>query len=109
MQGQVNESDWKLFRRKLPGWQENYMDRLNQQYAALLAGSGNASDKFWELEKCINEDKHDVGVSARMSRYNMFNNILSLLEEGAITLADLDEFSDELKERMEFIMKARER
>ena len=109
MQGQVNESDWKLFRKKLPGWQENYMEKLNREYAALLDGSGNASDKFWELEKRINEDKHDVGVSARMSRSNMYNNILSLLEEGAITLADLEEFSDDLRERVAFIMKARER
>lgn len=25
------ESDWKLFRKKLPKWQENYMDRLNKR------------------------------------------------------------------------------
>ncbi len=109
MQQQVNESDWKLFRKKLPGWQENYMNRLNKEYAAILAGTGNASDKFWELEKRINEDKHDVGVSARMSRSNMLNNILSLLEEGAISLEDLEDFSEDVKDRMAFIMKARER
>ena len=109
MQGQVNESDWKLFRKKLPEWQENYMNRLNKEYAAILAGSGNASDKFWELEKRINEDKDDVGVSARMSRSNMHGNILSLLEEGAITLADLQDFSDDLKDRMAFIMEANAR
>ena len=109
MQGQVNESDWKLFRKKLPDWQENYMNRLNQEYAAILAGSGKASDKFWELEKRINEDKHDVGVFASMSRSNMMHNILSLLEEGAITLDDLEDFSEDVKDRMTFIMKARER
>ena len=46
----VNESDWKLFRKKLPGWQEVYMGKLNQEYAAILAGSGLASEKFWKLE-----------------------------------------------------------
>ena len=50
MQSQINELDWKLFRSKLPEWQEAYMLRLNIGYAALLAGSGKASDKFWELD-----------------------------------------------------------
>ena len=51
----VIESDWKLFRKKLPGWQEAYMDKLNQDYIRLLTGPGDASDKFWELEKRIKE------------------------------------------------------
>ena len=42
----VNESDWKLFRSRLPGWQEACMERLVEKYAALLAGPGKASDKF---------------------------------------------------------------
>lgn len=25
----LKKSDWKLFREKLPGWQETYMARLN--------------------------------------------------------------------------------
>ena len=107
MQGQMNETDWKLFRKKLPDWQENYMCKLNKEYAAILAGSGKASDRFWELEKRINEDKHDVSVSTRMSRSNMFGNILSFLDKGVITLDDLEDFSEELKEHMAFIMETR--
>ena len=26
------EKDWKLFRKKLGGWQESYMDRLIEEY-----------------------------------------------------------------------------
>ena len=33
-----------------------------------------------------------------MSRSNLFYILLSLLNEGAITLEDLDDFSDDLKE-----------
>jgi len=54
---QVNESDWKLFRQKLPGWQEAHMEKLVKEYAAVIASSGKASDKFWELEERINADK----------------------------------------------------
>lgn len=100
MQMTVNEADWKLFRKKLPDWQEAFMERLNREYAALLAGSSVASDKFWELERRIREDGKRVGVSARMSRSNMYHNITMLLADGVISLSDLDDFSDDLKERM---------
>ena len=97
---QFNEADWKLFRTRLPGWQEEYMDRLNREYAAILAGSGKASEKFWALEEKINRDKRTVSVTARMSRNNMDYNIAGLLGGGVITLDDLDGFSLELRESM---------
>lgn len=34
----------------------------------------------------------------------MVFNLMSLLQEGAINLEDLDEFSDELKETVQFFM-----
>lgn len=40
-----------------------------------------------------------------MSRSECLSNIVSLLNEGAITMNDLEEFSDELKERMVFFTK----
>lgn len=53
MMGEVNESDWKLFRKKLPEWQEAYMGRMVQEYAAILSGPDKSSKKFWELEERI--------------------------------------------------------
>ena len=102
---QVNEADWKLFRQKLPGWQEAHMEKLVKEYAAVIAGTGKASDKFWELEERINADKKHVGVVARMSRSNMYNNLFALLSEGAITLQDLDDVSEDLKGRFAFVMR----
>ena len=95
-----SEKDWKLFRSKIVGWQEAYMEKLNKEYAAILTGEGKASDKFWEIEKRIREDKKDCGVQCEMSRSNQFYIMLSLLKEGAITLDDLEDFSDDLKETM---------
>ena len=108
MLSQINESDWKMFRKKLPDWQEAYMDRLNREYAAILAGSGSAADKFSELEKRINSDKKSVGVSARMSRSNMYYNLLVLLEDGVITMDDLSDFSEDLQGRISFVMNGQE-
>ena len=97
-----SEKDWKLFRSKIVGWQEAYMDKLNKEYIEILSGEGNPSDKFWKLEKRIKEDKRDCGVQCEMSRSNQFHIIRSLLNEGAITLEDLDDFSDDLKETIKF-------
>lgn len=95
---EVKESDWKLFRKRLPIWQERYMDRLNQEHIQILSGDESASDKFWELEKRIRMDKKRVGVIAEMRRSRMFSNLVSLIGDGAITEKDLNGFSDELVE-----------
>ena len=98
----VKEQDWKLFRKKLPLWQESYMDKLKQEYIRLLSGEGLASDKFWELEKRIREDKRSVGVVADMRRSQMYTNLLSLLANEIIQEDDLDGFSKELAETIKY-------
>lgn len=93
----VNEQDWKLFRKLVPGWQEAYMTRLNREYIELLSGDGHASDKFWKLEERIKQDKHRPGVILRMSRSEMEWNLRDLILDGAITFADLSLFSEETR------------
>ena len=100
---EFKESDWKLFRLRLPEWQERFMGRLIGEYAELLNGDGEASDKFWELNERIGSDVKKVGVSAYMSRSRMLTNLTRLLSEGAITFSDLDGFSQELVELLKHI------
>lgn len=100
---QTKEQDWKLFRKKLPLWQEAYMDKLNQEYIRLLSGEGLASDKFWELEKRIREDKRSIGVVADMRRSQMYSNLLSLLANEIIREDDLEGFSEELSETVKYV------
>lgn len=70
--GGVAENDWKLFRERLPRWQESYMEKLIGEYMEMLGGEGLASEKFWALEKRVNEDKGRSGVLIeRMSRSTM--------------------------------------
>ena len=102
---QVKEQDWKLFRKKLPLWQEAYLDRLNQEYIQLLSGAGSASEKFWELEKRIRRDQKSVGVVADMRRSQMYSNLLSLLVNEIIREDDLDGFSEELSETLKDVLR----
>lgn len=92
------KKDWTLFKNKIADWQEAYINRLNKEYIELLSEDANPSEKFWRLDKRIKADKKKTGVQLEMSRSNLIYNIISLINEGAISFVDLEEFSDELKE-----------
>lgn len=92
------KKDWTLFKNKIADWQEAYMNRLNKEYIELLNEDANPSEKFWRLDKKIKEDRKKTGVQLEMSRSNLIYNIISLINDGAISFEDLEEFSDELKE-----------
>ena len=105
---ECSKSDWKLFRTKIAGWQENYMDRLNKEYIELLSGEGDASEKFWKLEERIKRDKKHPGVIIQqMSKREMVFDIVNLIRDGVITIEDLDGFSEELKEQVQLIISRR--
>ena len=100
------EKDWKLFRKKLGGWQEAYMDKLVEEYKDILNSDALSFDKYSTLRKKIYDDYKSPGVLARdVSRSNMLWILLGLLRDEAITMDDLEEFSDELKDDIEQFMK----
>lgn len=101
------EKDWRLFRKKIVNWQENYMDRLNREYIELLSEEDDPSEKFWKLAKRIKEDKKKVGIQLEMSRSNLICNTISLIEEGVIRFEDLEEFSDGMKETIRLFLERR--
>ena len=72
--------------------------RLNKEYIELLCGDGSEADKFWELCKRIREDRRCAGVQISMRGSDPLPIICRMINEGVITLGDLDEFSAELRE-----------
>lgn len=54
---EILKSDWEIYKRKLPLWQEKHMEKLNCEYIGILNGSEKASEKFWKLAKKIQKDK----------------------------------------------------
>ena len=94
----IGKKDWKLFRERLSGWQENYMEGLVKAYADLLNDDKKpASEKFWELEKRIKEDKRHPGVIMELKKSEVIWDIVCLIRLRVITYDDLSEFSDELQ------------
>jgi len=100
---EISKRDWKLFREKLPKWQEAYMERLCREYVELLTSDAKGSEKFWAFEKRIKEDRKDPGVIVSVSRSNMIYDILGLLRDEAITFEDLADFSEEFQEQVKFM------
>jgi hypothetical protein len=93
---EISKADWKLFRERVPEWQEHYMERLTKKYIELLSSPGNASDHFWELEKRIRNDKKHPGVILEMNKSEAIWDIAILVKKKVINLKDLEEFSQEL-------------
>ena len=102
----ISKKDWKLFTERLPLWQEKYIQKLNDEYSHILfKKSFTSSERFWELEKRINQDKKSPGVMLELDKNNMELDIMRLLKDGAITIEDISDFSDELKDRVKAILK----
>lgn len=101
----ISKKDWKLFRERLSDWQENYMKGLVKEYVNFLNDdTKHASEKFWELEKWIKEDKHHPGVIMELSKSEAIWDIVRLIRLKVITYDNLSEFSDELQQEVKRIL-----
>ena len=100
---EVSKRDWKLYREKLPEWQEAFMEKLVAEYVEYLTSDEPASTKFWEMEKRIKRDKKNPGVWIEVNKQDMPFDLLRLLQEEVITVDDLEDFSNDVKEAVIFL------
>jgi len=103
---EMTKADWKLYRERLPGWQEAHMEKLTREYIDLLSGSGKGSDKWWALEERIQQDKKSPGVIVTLRKSETPQQLLSLLLKGIISEQDLDGFSDDLRDRILYLYRS---
>ena len=100
-----SKRDWKLFREKIGEWQERYMEKLVKEYAEYLCSDLPASTKFWEIEKRIKRDRKTPGVCIELRKSDIFWDIAGLINDKVISMEDLKEFSDDLKEAVALILR----
>ena len=98
-----SKKDWKLYREKVPGWQEDYMERLIEDYVSYLSSTEPASTKFWTMEKRMKQDKKTPGVCIEISKGNMIFDLVRFLQDEVIVFSDLDEFSEKLRETVRLL------
>ncbi len=102
---EISKADWKLFRERLPEWQESFMERLDREYIELLGSDKPASEKFWALEERIRQDKRLPGVRLELRKSEMGWDLVRLLGDGAITESDLEGFSEDLRDAVLHLVK----
>lgn len=66
--------------------------------------NGNASNKFWKLEERIRKDKKHPDVILEMRKQDMIYNIIALIRDDVIQFDDLEGFSEDLKEKVNFFL-----
>lgn len=103
----ISKADWKLFCKRVPDWQEHYMERLTKEYIQLLSADGYASGHFWELERRIKNDKRHPGVRLTLEKSNALWDIADFISLKVITLDDLDGFSQDLIDSVKEILERR--
>ena len=100
----ISKKEW-IFRERLSGWQEKYMEGLVKEYANFLNDDKKpASEKFWKLGKRIKEDKRHPGVIMELSKSEAIWDIVRLIRLKVITYYDLSEFSDKLQQEVKRIL-----
>lgn len=99
------KADWTLFQSLLPQWQERFMSRLCDKYAAVLTGPYRGSEAFWEVKRLIRQDVKRIGAMAGSAQSEVASIFADLLREQVITVEDIADFSDEVKEMVEYLMR----
>ena len=99
---EISKKDWAVFREKIGQWQEAYMGKLCEEYKAILESDTLASEKFRELDQRLKDDKRHPGVILQMRKSDMIHNLISLVNDGVITIEDLSGFSEDT---VEFVRK----
>ena len=97
---EITKADWKLFRERLPEWQERYMEKLEKEYIKYLESDEAASTKWWGLREKIWNDYDCPGVQMDLVKKNVDSDLMRLIMWEVITYDDLDGFSDELANKV---------
>ena len=101
-QRQVEESDWKKFRKIASELRERYLERVNREIAAIFSNhEGTPTDQFWDVEGRIQKEARIVrDCLDDHRRSSMVMKMLVMQGHGMLADKDLDGFSEELSERL---------
>jgi hypothetical protein len=94
------ESDWKTFKKRVPEWRERYLMKKNKEIIGILTDRHKTpTEQFWDAKKKMEKEARVlVDCLDGHSRSKMRWYLILMHRHGLIEDADLQEFSDELRE-----------
>ena len=98
----MRESDWKVFRKRVPEWRERHLQIKNKEIISILTEKNKTStEQFWDAKKKMDgEARTLVDCLDGHSRSKMDRYLLLMYRHGLINNDDLKEFSKELQEHI---------
>lgn len=104
----MKESDWKIFRKRVPEWRERYLQKKNKVIVGILTDQNKtATEQFWDTKGKIDKEARIlVDCLDGHSRSKMDWYLVLMYHHGLISNDDLKELSEELREH---ILKASEK
>lgn len=99
------ESDWKVYRKSVHLWRDRYLETKNEEIAAvLLDGTRSSTERFWEAkEKLERQARVLVECLDDHSRSKMLLHLVLMLRHQMIEEADLEDFSQELRDAVRLV------
>ncbi len=101
------ESDWKLFRKKVPEVRERYLMAKNDELVRMLMDREKTpTECFWDtFDKMKKEKKILEDCLDRHSRSYMFTAMILMRRHGMLKREDLKDFSSELQSEIEEVLR----
>jgi hypothetical protein len=102
MENKPLESDWKMFRKRVPEWRERYLAEQNREIIGILSEEGKTpTERFWDAEERMKKETRILfDCLDGHSRSKMEGYLLLMRRHGLIREDDLEEFSEALRERI---------
>jgi hypothetical protein len=100
----INESDWKVFRRLHSIALERYCERALEDVRHATTGKGTYHDRYRKVYRVIhNHDKRIAAAFDDPRRSTAFLLLANIIAEELLTEEELQQFSPEAQERIESI------
>ena len=101
----IKESDWKVFRKLRELALERYCQRVLKNVRQLVdKDSGSYHERYLKLWKILRSRDKTLGLCFDDPRRSQaFIQLANIVAEDLLTEDELDQFSDEMRERIEVI------
>lgn len=104
----ISESDWKIWRRLRREALDRYSQKVLDDAAKLQSGTGGAHERYLKLYQLIKRRDKQMGqIFDGPSRSDAFFQIAAAVQAKALRSEDLQQFSEEMQQVIEFLTSGR--